>query len=1191
MKKKREEEEVDEDSSDEDEEPETKAKGHVAKKRKRIAVSSSDSDSDGDTRSQSKTSATPSNSRSRSARPSKLIDPDAMSDDEGDESYRGSAKRTPSKPKPIVSSSLGLSAGKKISLRDTDLSRALAASRAEATNEQLAHVSSMSTIEESERVKGQSIWDEQPNDPRHLNTIVTGVYLVHPIGSTPNEATLMSHHRSSHTLSTEIERHIRRQVTAAEQGVFKQIHHFITNAFTDPVDSSLENRPNDLTLSTAFTPTPPSSSSHPSGSPFTSHAIPIALVEAGSNIDDHPLLMDGFARFVRSDERRRRDARRADGAEKRKRRKLQPTTATTTTTDARTIEATKSPTKSRSHFYRGLGERKKLGLDDSKSTVERRSDDEEEEEEEDDYDDAESAEFPSLAPFVAILPPTPQTLVGLVKSVYLTLTESYPSPRHLLTHARSVDGALSRKQLDKSGPEGGIEHIIDKLREWSNDWREEREFKYRAWQKRHQSTSDENVAATAAAAAAIVPNRVYPNIVLLLPSLDRFPPVLLSQLIELFLSHPILRHSESLFSLRMVWPIGGTAHELIGSMLKKSILDHLWIRTFTLTPTETIFRQTLHSQFTGWPFVLGSSVLAMLNDHFTTHGSLNGLMKILRFVILDLCDGHDQRGSTLTPTYLIAKSNQLKLVNRSSKAPSDPNGADVDEFVDPVESWVNALTEDDLTALRSLPSVRSHSLTSSSSSSSEFRRRLLHWLDAIEVHRIGFGGGVKILHRLMQKVGFFTHQLDTPTANQAEQQLWTYLQSNELFATNNGNNSSELHDANEASSYAGLAKRFNQYQDDKSLKDTFMVELTHLIQQIESTLARTNLTPVQRRWYQQLQGQYQSHLTNLTNGTIPSTSSSSSSSSNVSSISSNIASVSHRSSSSGAGAMRGKLLFKTANATAQLQKQVLAQVLHHIRAFVEQQLAPITRLPLVELLYYDRGLKLRRLFQPQTESAIYTALTQSRFYLGPNHNLPQSTSSAHTNDDTFTLDLTKPPYIPAARASSSSSSSSSASASSSSLSSSPFDSVSVLSCTDGDEDLVLAFSIFQSMNGVLVNLADWFHAFKAACRPVDWEERYQTVKNPSNPSEKKVKKTRGGGRTRNMPHAHTDTEMETETATAPSTASTSIASPSSSHFSLSDSALQVRFLVCLSTLANLGYLKATNRRVDHVMKLTLHRPY
>jgi hypothetical protein len=124
------------------------------------------------------------------------------------------------------------------------------------------------------------------------------------------------------------------------------------------------------------------------------------------------------------------------------------------------------------------------------------------------------------------------------------------------------------------------------------------------------------------------------------------------------------------------------------------------------------------------------------------------------------------------------------------------------------------------------------------------------------------------------------------------------------------------------------------------------------------------------------------------------------------------------------------------------------------------------------------------------------------------------------------------------------------------------------------DDMVVSFGIFQSLNGVLVSLADWFHAFKQAMRPSD-----RRGEEGAKMYTRKSAQQKGFGKTR----VHASVQ--------PSSASSAAAVASSVDSPLSDAALQVRFLTCLTTLANLGYLKSTHRRVDHMLKLTLHRPY
>jgi len=151
-------------------------------------------------------------------------------------------------------------------------------------------------------------------------------------------------------------------------------------------------------------------------------------------------------------------------------------------------------------------------------------------------------------------------------------------------------------------------------------------------------------------------------------------------------------------------------------------------------------------------------------------------------------------------------------------------------------------------------------------------------------------------------------------------------------------------------------------------------------------------------------------------------------------------------------------------------------------------------------------------------------------------------------------------------------------------------SFSLLSSTHCSPDVCVAFDIFSRVNGLFVNLRDWFDAFKAAMRDAHGQGEGGTAATAAAAAPPAVrrgvaKRSRGGN-----PNQPTGAAAASATSAADAASASAALSPSGPD-PLIDSSLQVRFLVCLTTLANLGYIKPTNRRVDHVYKLTMHRPF
>jgi hypothetical protein len=256
---------------------------------------------------------------------------------------------------------------------------------------------------------------------------------------------------------------------------------------------------------------------------------------------------------------------------------------------------------------------------------------------------------------------------------------------------------------------------------------------------------------------------------------------------------------------------------------------------------------------------------------------------------------------------------------------------------------------------------------------------------------------------------------------------------------------------------------------------------------------------------------------------------------------------------------RTAMLHAAAGITAALDrsKNSSAAALLSLLSFAATLLAPVRSRPLGELIAYERRHRLRALFDPQTEAAVFRALTQSEKYLGAD------------------ADLRVPPSMRAAGPGSSA------------LSSSSF---SLLSSSRCSPDVCVAFDIFSRVNGLFVNLRDWFDAFKAAMRDSHGQGEGGTgaaAAAASPPPTKRgvAKRSRGGNS--NQPSG---ASAASATSAADAASASAAQSPSSAD-PLIDSSLQVRFLVCLTTLANLGYIKPTNRRVDHVYKLTMHRPF
>jgi len=279
---------------------------------------------------------------------------------------------------------------------------------------------------------------------------------------------------------------------------------------------------------------------------------------------------------------------------------------------------------------------------------------------------------------------------------------------------------------------------------------------------------------------------------------------------------------------------------------------------------------------------------------------------------------------------------------------------------------------------------------------------------------------------------------------------------------------------------------------------------------------------------------------------------------------------------SGSALQRRSLLLQPATARLDRTKASATAVLACLHSICTDLLAPMHTLPLSELICYEKAHQLRYLFQPQTEAAVHPPLTNSTHYLGPpvedEDELGRPIMQAQDENSLAAAASALPPLslrqpLPASSSSS--------------------DSSILLDAGHRLEDMCVAYELLQRTSGMMVNLADWFQAFKATLTQGQRDKEQRKDEEQTQRQQDTDDSRRGAAkRTRRVMQTAAAVSSSASASASASSASSS-SSASLSILPLHPSSLQVRFLTCLTTLANLGYIKPTKRRQDHVIKLNL----
>ena len=565
---------------------------------------------------------------------------------------------------------------------------------------------------------------------------------------------------------------------------------------------------------------------------------------------------------------------------------------------------------------------------------------------------------------------------------------------------------------------------------------------------------------------------------------------------------------------------------------------------------------------------------------------------------------------SLSGSYLRAWMRQLSRASRiahlasaagaAARARASTAGIDVALLLqrpDPIVAWAQGLRLSQLRELAALPSMASLALgplSESDGSAARFRSRLPELALALDAQRLGLYAAAGILLQLAQAVGFFggVAALAATTAKEnaatvAEEEsgiseqttLWMHVLSNPVFLPAVPTSAAaaattpilRLHPASTAlfsRSSAGARNALTGLRVPASL-DALLLASEHpdalrkildtgLAKQITSMEAQRSALKLRDaaarsdgsespavRVLSAAIATWKEQLEMLRSGADETPASAAAAP----------AAAPARAPVSGPASRIAKL-HAASGITAALSRGLRASsaAMLALHRFSQTLLRPLSAVPLGELITYDRPFRLRAAFAPQQEAAVYRALVSPEMYLGEG------------------IDLNVPaqlrrPAMPASSSSSSAAASKSLFSALSSGSGSLIDSRS--------PDISVAFDGLARTNGVFVNLKDWFDAFKAVLRDHRDAEPVPAAARDSK-GKKGVKRSRG---------AAADSSAGGASASSAAAAAVVPVDP------LADSSLQVRFLSCLATLANLGYIKPTNRRVDHVLKLALQRPY
>jgi hypothetical protein len=532
---------------------------------------------------------------------------------------------------------------------------------------------------------------------------------------------------------------------------------------------------------------------------------------------------------------------------------------------------------------------------------------------------------------------------------------------------------------------------------------------------------------------------------------------------------------------------------------------------------------------------------------------------------------------------------------------------------DPLDRWVADLTPVELRLLARLPSVREDSAAAATAaagvavaSGDAFRTQLRPWLLELDAHRLTQWRAAQVLLRLCQQVGVFS----LPSATAAHEhgltrdmEVWLHTLSHPVFASRADKVASSAGGASQQpiQLHPSSRRRFCGARVDQSL-DVMLASYAHSepnklhemlkgalgehIKQMRAQLAEREAqdasardidassspaTLVLRRALERWEG--------LLNWTASAAEVHSFLGGGPGGVSSSGAAAS---SSSKKPAGRGQALVGlTANVG---EKKLLAgSVLAHVHRFCSLLLTPLRSMPLGELIVYDKRASLVKAFDPQAEAAVHRALAQPELYLDSQAllDLPvawrarvqqareRAAATAAASNGGGLLGLSLSSFGTGADAAAG---------------------ASLFHSAHLAPDVCVAFDIFARVNGLFVNLRDWFDAFKAAMRggasaaaaPTTTEEE---EKEPATPSGRKKVAARKAKHHSGASAA----AASSSSANGAAAGETGSAAAPPALDPLSDTALQARFVQCLSTLTSLGYSKITNRRIDHVCKLTMHR--
>jgi hypothetical protein len=682
-------------------------------------------------------------------------------------------------------------------------------------------------------------------------------------------------------------------------------------------------------------------------------------------------------------------------------------------------------------------------------------------------------------------------------------------------------------------------------------------------------------------------------------------------------------------------------------------LDRVWFGTFSLPSPGALMASLLSEVFQARsgrlraPLVLGSAPMGfVLRQFFEAGAGLTNVLRQIQFALLEQMDAEggtadadasvsvtpadgktaacaasvlsadeSERICPLSASFCRAWFRQAKRASRIAAVGSSSSAttrtaaasAELERILgweDPLDRWVADLTPAEMRLLARLPSVREDSTAAATAdagvaaaSGDAFRAQLRPWLLELDAHRLTQWRAAQVLLHLCQQVGVFS----LPSATAAhehgltrEMEVWLHTLSHPVFASR----SDKAPGTGGASQqplqlHSSSRRRFCGARVDQSL-DVMLVSYAHSEPSKLHELLKGALGEHIKQMRAQL-GELEAQdatVRDLDASSSPATLvlrralerweallNWTASAAEVHSL----LSGSGGASSSGAGASssskkatgRGQALVGlTANVG---EKKLLAgSVLAHVHRFCSLLLTPLRSMPLGELIAYDKRASLVKAFDPQAEAAVHRALAQPELYLDSQAllDLPvawrarvqqaRERAAVASNGGGGLLGLSL------------------LSASGAAAGASLFHSAHLA------PDVCVAFDIFARVNGLFVNLRDWFDAFKAAMRgganaaaaPTTTEEEKEA---PPPSGRKKVA-------ARKVKH-----HMGASAAAASSSSASGAAAGEAGSAApptldpLSDTALQARFVQCLSTLTSLGYSKITNRRIDHVCKLTMHR--